>query len=752
MLLSSLHRLARVVAVAVLALGMARPGAQTPPPRPAMAASAPAPAPAASAPQRIEITGGSSSDEEQRRRSTAAKIVIGRDEIERMGDSNTLEILKRLPGITVPGPGGRGGNPRMRGMAGNYTQILLDGERIPPGFSLDAIPPEQIERIEILRAPTAETGARAIAGTINLVLREGFRKKLNDVQLGLQFERGKASPNVSWTRNDTFGDWIVNGSLSLFQRDQHNQSTTARTDTDLANGQTLLLRDTTFASDERRRGLHASARLQWRDEAGSSLMLMPLFITSEGATRSQGAIAQTLGADLPAFARSETVTDGRFTLERLNANFNHRLGPLRLEWRAGFGDAHWRSTQQRLEFDSAGLRSLTVDEQSDSRDRNATLGLKTSTLLGAGHSLVAGAELERNTRDDFKVTLWDGVPQLADFGDTLTSSTRRDAVYAQDEWSLSPQWFFHAGLRSERIVTRGEGALGVFDTNRSRVTTPLLHAVWKPDPARRDQWRASLTRSYRPPSTGQLIGRPSLNRVDPAPGPNSELSADSAGNPALKPEVALGLDLAYERYLEDGGVLSANLFHRRISDLMRNVVALESVSWSPGQPRYVSRPQNIGDGVSTGLELEAKFRLDQAFDGAAPVEVRANASVFRSRVSTVPGPDNRIAEQPGGTLNLGADYRLRGTPLSLGGNVNFTPGYSTRLEADRWLIQARKTVADTYLLWTFSPEVKLRLSLSNALAQDYQTTTLVDSGGVRESNATAARSFVNTQLRLELKL
>ena len=46
-----------------------------------------------------------------------------------------------------------------------HTQLLIDGQRIPPGFSLESLTSEQVERIEILRAPTADTGARATAGT-----------------------------------------------------------------------------------------------------------------------------------------------------------------------------------------------------------------------------------------------------------------------------------------------------------------------------------------------------------------------------------------------------------------------------------------------------------------------------------------------------------------------------------------------------------------------------------------------------------
>jgi iron complex outermembrane receptor protein len=713
---------------------------------------APVPAPAAPpAPgsQRIEITGGRGSDADQRRQSTAAKIVIGRDEIERYGDSNTLELLKRLPGITIPGAPGRGGNPRLRGLGAGFTQILVDGERVAPGFALDAIPPEQIERIEILRAPTAETGARAIAGTINIVLREGYRRKVNDLHAGIEQEHGRTSGAASWTRNDTFGPaWTVAGSLSLFQRRQLSPSRTHRTDIDRASGATLLERDGASATLSQRRGFHAHARIQWRDDDGRSLLVTPMLIGSRSRSDTRSTLTN---AD---FATSRTTGENRFAMARVNATFTHRLGSdgPRLEWRAGANRSRSDNHSVRREFDGAGAPVRTIDESGDTLDRGATFGLKASLLAGSGHQLVAGLELESNRRNEGRTNLIDGVPQLAEFGENLKARSRRFALYGQDEWSVTPQWALHAGLRTEGIATEGEGANGTVDSNRGRVATPLLHTVWKFDPQARDQVRASLTRSWRAPNLGQLIGRPSVNRIDPAPGANTELTADSAGNPALKPEVAIGIDIAIERYLADGGVLSANLFHRRIDDLIRNVVALEDVSWSPGQPRFVSRPHNIGKATTRGLELEVKFRLDQLIDDAPRTEVRANASVLRSRVQAVPGPDNRLAEQPGGTLNLGLDHRFRAAPLTLGGNLNHTPGYRTRLEADRTMVQSEKNVLDVYALWTFSPELRLRLSLSNTLARDGVSTTVVDSAAVTETSRTTTPSFANAQLRLEMKL
>ena len=92
----------------------------------------------------------------------------------------------------------------MRGLGGGFTQLLIDGQRLPPGFSLETLTPEQVERIEILRAPTAETGARAIAGTINIVMREGYRRQDNDLKLGPAWENGEITPGFTWSRTGVF--------------------------------------------------------------------------------------------------------------------------------------------------------------------------------------------------------------------------------------------------------------------------------------------------------------------------------------------------------------------------------------------------------------------------------------------------------------------------------------------------------------------------------------------------------------------
>ncbi len=738
--------------------------AQTPaaaPPSPAASDAAPsssaAPAPTPGA-QRVEITGGRGNDTDQRRQSTAAKIVIGREEIERQGDSTLGEILKRLPGVTLGGAPGRGGQIRFRGLGAGYTQILLDGDRVPPGFSIDSLSPEQIERIEILRAPTAETGARAIGGTINIITREGYSKKVNDVRVGTQVEDGRVGVGGNWTRNEKLSEqWTLNVSLTAQGGRQGSESVTTTTDEDLATGALTREAREFNESVEKRKNVHLATRAQWQGERGDTGFLAPFVVATEGEIDRRSRIEQSLGAQPPAYDHAQSHTDYRVSTLRLLGQWRHTLGDgLRAEWRGNGGQSNNNSHTVRTERDAADALLATVDDTARIRDRSLSLGLKLSKLLDNDHSLVGGGEVEAVRRSETRTTLRDGAPLLTDFGDNLQAASTRGALYLQDEWNINPSWAAHAGLRWEGITTKGTGEDGATPSNRSSVWTPLLHAVWKPDPQSRSQLRMSLTRSYKAPTMGQLLGRPSLSNRFPVPGANTPTSPDRAGNPALLPELATGLDLAAESYLSGGGVLSANVFYRKLSNYMRNVTSLEAVSWAP-VPRWVSRPQNVGDATTQGLELEAKFRLSEVMADAPPLELRSNLSFFDSRVKSVPGPDNRLDQQPKMTANVGADYRFRGLPLTLGGNLNVTPGYDTRIAEDQTALIGLKRVFDAYALWTLQPGVQLRLSATNLAPRDYLTGGSLDfesAPGVftRETTRTVAASFTTWQLRLELKL
>jgi outer membrane receptor for ferrienterochelin and colicins len=96
--------------------------------------------------QRVEIVARQGSTE-LRRAASFAKQIYGREELDRYGDTNALDVMRRLPGVNVDS-----GGPRMRGLGAGYTQILINGDPAPPGFNLDQLSPSQIERIEVIKA------------------------------------------------------------------------------------------------------------------------------------------------------------------------------------------------------------------------------------------------------------------------------------------------------------------------------------------------------------------------------------------------------------------------------------------------------------------------------------------------------------------------------------------------------------------------------------------------------------------------
>ncbi len=720
-------------------------------------ASLPEPKPAAKASletpqlQRVEVI-GVASDSEQRRNSTAAKIVIGREEIERFGDSSVAEVLKRLPGVTTGGRPGRGGDVRMRGMGGAYTQLLINGERMPPGFSLNDLPPDQVERIEVMRAPTAEFGARAVAGTINIVLKEALRITLNEVRLGSSLEGGQLSPNASWTHNNKVGDKIAYTATVTINQNKRRDLDDLRTRWyDLQTGSTLLDQRETGISVGTRDSVNLNGRLQLTLGPGESLSLLPFMVFSQGSNSAQQLLSQAPGGvTSPPYASSLSNGEGRFGLLRTNAQWQKRLSDAtRIDLRGGASRSNFTSHGLRREFDQIGQLTRTSDDQSSIDQDNWSLNGKISHQLVSQHSLVGGLEVESNVRRQSRTTLQNGLPVLTEFGDDLSASSKRVAAYLQNEWSPNKQVSAYAGLRWEGIRTRSDSD-SYQVSNLSSVLTPLLHATWKPFEKSRDQFRSSLTRSYKSATLHELIARPTLSQRFPT-GANEVGSPDRVGNPGLKPELATGVELAYEHYLGKGGLLSANLFFRRISDLMRNVVALEDVSWS-GNQRWVSRPQNVGNASTRGLELEAKFRLDELWDGAWPIAVRSNLSFFDSKVGQVAGPNNRLQGQPRGSANVGADYKLRDLPLSLGASVNITPGYQIRLSDIQSNSVGTKAVTDAFVLWAIRPGAQLRFSANNLLPRDYLSSTSLLNATQRQENESANRSKINWGLRLELKL
>jgi vitamin B12 transporter len=111
--------------------------------------------------------------------SLAPVTVFERADIERIQPVDLQELLSRAVGVSFVRNGGRGANTSLflRGNQSNHTLVLVDGVRIGSATlgspSLTNLPPELIERVEIVRGSRSSLyGSEAIGGVVNIITRK----------------------------------------------------------------------------------------------------------------------------------------------------------------------------------------------------------------------------------------------------------------------------------------------------------------------------------------------------------------------------------------------------------------------------------------------------------------------------------------------------------------------------------------------------------------------------------------------------
>ena len=397
-----------------------------------------------------------------------------------------------------------------------------------------------------------------------------------------------------------------------------------------------------------------------------------------------------------------------------------REGAAKLDAKLGWNASRRERSLARQGFQGA---SMVLDNRDDShiREKGFTSTGKYTVPSARDHAFAFGGNAggsrygQRNVRTDAAL----GGSTHFEFDNAFATTLERLAVYAQDEWDVRPGWSVYLGARWEgvRMHTTGEE----FAPARSRysVFSPLAQTVWKIPGTKGDQLRLALTRTYRAPPLSRLVPTLFYQTF------NTEVSPDIVGNPALRPELATGLDAAWEHYFASGGLVSVSASSRAIRDFIRSTVHFDGARW-------ISAPVNQGDARVRSLALEAKLPM-KTLGRDWPLELRANVSRNWSSVDAVPGPDNRLDRQPRWSANLGADYSAR--VFSAGASFSFVSGGWTRTSVSQSMYGTATRDLELYALYKFSPLRMLRVAAGNLLAPDRMGTAVyADARGLRESS------------------
>ena len=96
-----------------------------------------------------------------RTEATEPTLEYGQDYFQRFEPLTAGDALKRVPSVTFLSDVIESDGARLRGLDPGYTQILINGEKVPGSnsdrsFFLDRIPAELIDRVEIVRSSSLD--------------------------------------------------------------------------------------------------------------------------------------------------------------------------------------------------------------------------------------------------------------------------------------------------------------------------------------------------------------------------------------------------------------------------------------------------------------------------------------------------------------------------------------------------------------------------------------------------------------------
>lgn len=170
---------------------------------------------------------------------TAASVqVYTGEQIKETGAGNLLEALKFSTGITYDGYGRRGGlygsmsgGLAIRGMRDRGTLVMINGVPINLNgdYALEHIPPDNIERVEIIKGASSTLyGSAALSGVINIITKQKVKNSAT-VETGsygynkqsVSVQAGNFSITAAHQKDGDSGQWSepYSGKYTAFRGD-----------------------------------------------------------------------------------------------------------------------------------------------------------------------------------------------------------------------------------------------------------------------------------------------------------------------------------------------------------------------------------------------------------------------------------------------------------------------------------------------------------------------------------------------------
>lgn len=658
------------------------------------------------------------------------------------------DALKRVPSVTFLSDILESDGVRIRGLDSAYTQILINGERVPGAnldrsFFVDRIPAELIERVEVVRSSSANRSGDAVAGAINIVLRDALSLDGGYLRLGVinfpdsEYGQWGGTYGAVWGGQVGPGRLLIGGNI----QDRRNPKAKFSQRFDEPGGEL----DNTEVQTDVRDGTDYSANASYDVEvAGGNLQLSGLFVRTD-RVQDESSIEYIEGIETA--ANIDTINTNPLDIQTDNWAVNSRYEREMLGGETTFRLGYAAIDDQQVETETEFAVEDEVIEgeitRTDITDEEVQAALEHKLDLN-GMELEFGVQYSDKTRDTaifaseaeaegetaFRPLL---ASEFGDFeaitgGVSTIEETRIDPYIMLSGETGAVKW--EAGLRYETtdttIIDETVDADERVNDKDYGILLPSASARFQLSET--DRIVASVARTVR---------RPDFNFISPALLEGEYGDNDFLGNPDLEPETAWGIDLGFERRLGRRGVFGVNVFYRDITDLIeltntgefsdeaignaedaRDEVLDDGGTADEAQEAYdaeltsfVLTAENVGDGQVWGIEFDLSTPLD--FIGMPNTGVFLNYSWLDSSVDDFAG-ERRFNSQSDYVVNVGFTHDIPTWGAAFGATYRKQGDAESRIAAEE-VVTSYGADLEVFVEKRIASNIVVRLTGSNLL-------------------------------------
>ncbi len=471
-----------------------------------------------------------------------------------------IDVMKNIPSVSVD----IDGNVQLRSAS---PQIFVDGR--PTILTLDQIPADNIEKVELITNPSAKYDAASSGGIINVVLKKNKRTGLNGIASIAAGSPKVFNSNLNINIRQDKINFFVIGSYN--QGGGKNKGETIRENKD--NGQTKDYFNQVTRNDRMRRFRSLRFGVDYFIDNRNTLSFSQDFGTGR-FTNTETQNQEYLNSNQNLQYRGDRLSNGRFKSNRNSSkiNFKHSFPKEGQELTAdityNYGNRGSNSdiVNNYLNPDGTANRPSTM-VRNIGRSNNDQLTMQADYV----HPLDENTKLEtgfRSYSNDFK-SFYDafginnGQETKLSLSNNYAYTEKVNAIYATFSKKYG-DFSFQAGLRAEHAKFDG---LLVDSAFKFGYEYPKqLKKIW-------DGIFPSLFLTQKISESDQVqlnfsrrIGRPDFWQINPFIDINDPVNLRQ-GNPQLKPEFVNSFELNYSKDYKSGNFLGSIYFRNNPADI-----------------------------------------------------------------------------------------------------------------------------------------------------------------------------------------